>query len=77
MPRVTLDKTSTLYRRFNDWVRGELCRQKKNQTDLARYLGLDQCGISKRMTGQVAWGFKEVLNVIEYLGGDLAEILGR
>lgn len=75
MPRVTLDKPSTSYRRFNDWLRGELRRQKKNQTDLANYLGLDQCGISKRMGGQVAWGFKEVLNAVEFLDGDLKEII--
>ena len=75
MPRVKLDKPSTSYRRFNDWLRGELRRQKKNQTDLANYLGLDQGGISKRMGGQVAWGFNEVLNAVEFLDGDLKEII--
>ena len=75
MPRTTLDKPTTSYRRFNDWVRGELRRQKKSQTDLARYIGIDQCGISKRLSGSTSWGFMEALNAVEYLGGELTEIL--
>ena len=77
MPRTTLDKVGTSYRRTNDWIRGELRRQKKSQEDLAEYVGLDQCGVSRRLGGQTAWGFREILNAIEYLDGDLTEILGR
>lgn len=77
MPRVTIDKTNTSYRRTNDWICAELRRQKKSQTDLANHIGLDQCGVSKRLAGKIGWGFREVLNAVEYLDGDLLEILGR
>lgn len=75
MARATVDKVGTSYRRFNDWVRGELRRQKKNQTDLGNYVGIDQVGVSKRLCGQVGWGLREALNAIEFLDGDIRDIL--
>lgn len=75
MARATVDKTGTSLRRWNDWTRGELKRQKKKQEDLAEYIGIDVTGLSKRLTGKTAWSFREVLNALEYLGGNLNDIL--
>lgn len=73
MTRQTVDATGTKLRRFNDWVRGELKRQKKNQTELATYVGIDQPGLSMRLGDKRAWTLKEYFNVLEFFGVTDAE----
>ena len=68
MTRQTLDVTSSKLRKFNDWIRGELRRQKKNQTELATFVGIDQSGLSLRLCDKRAWTLKEYFNVLEFFG---------
>lgn len=75
MARATVDKTGTSMRRWNDWVRGELKRQKKTGEDLAHYIGCSGAGLSRRLDGQTEWHFPEVLNALEFLEGKLEDIL--
>lgn len=73
MTRQTVDATGTKLRRFNDWIRGELRRQKKNQTELATYVGIDQSGLSLRLCDKRVWTLKEYFNVLEFFGVTDAE----
>ena len=68
MGRRTVEDTATKIRRFNDRIRGELKRQKKNQTELAYYIGTDQSGLSLRMNEKRTWTLKEYFNVLEFFG---------
>ena len=68
MGRRTVEDTATKVRRFNDWIRGELKRQNKNQTELAYYIGTDQSGLSLRMNEKRTWTLKEYFNVLEFFG---------
>ena len=68
MARRTVDTTGTKVRRFNDWLRGEMRRQKKNQEELAYYIGIDRSGLSLRMNGKRAWKLKEYFDTLEFLG---------
>lgn len=66
MPRTNVDRVATKYRRFNDWIRGELREQHKTQRELAEYLNIEQSTLSKRMNGEIEWLFIDVLEVLEY-----------
>ena len=68
MAKRTLDDTGSKVRKFNDWIRGELKRQKKNQTELAYYIGTDQPGLSMRMNGKRSWTLKEYFDTLEFFG---------
>lgn len=68
MGKRTVEDTAKKVRRFNDWIRGELKRQKKNQTELAYYIGTDQSGLSLRMNEKRTWTLKEYFNVLEFFG---------
>lgn len=75
MPRTNVNQCQTKYRRFNDWVRGELKTRHDNQGNLAQYLNLSRSSLTLRLLGKVEWTFKEVLNTAEYFGVDIAEII--
>ena len=75
MPRTNVDMTGRYIRRFNDWLRGEMKRKKVNQTVLAEYLHIAQQTLSLRMCGVSEWPFRDVLEVCEYFGTDLANII--
>lgn len=67
MPRTNVNRVATKYRRFNDWLRGELKEQHKTQKELADYLNIEQSTLSKRMNGLIEWPFMDVLEVLEFL----------
>lgn len=75
MPRTNVDRVATKYRRFNDWIRGELREQHKTQTMLAEYLGIEQSTLSKRMNGDIEWMFRDVLKVLEYFNASFDVLL--
>ena len=75
MPRTNVNQCQAQYRRFNDWVRGELKLRHDSQENLAQYLNLNRKSLYKRLSGKVEWTFKEVLNTAEYFGVDIAEII--
>ena len=60
---------------FNDWLLGEMRRRKIHQKDLAGYIGIDQCGVSKRLSGITEWSFREVLEVLDYMEVSITEVL--
>lgn len=74
MPRTNVNKTETKYRRFNDFVRGEMKRRRQNLGMLADYLNMSRSSLSLRLLGQVEWTFKEFLETLEYLEVDISEI---
>ena len=74
MPRTNVDRPKTQYRRFNDFVRGELKRRHQSQDKLAEYLNMSRPSLSYRLLGEVEWTFLEVLKTLEYFGIEISEI---
>ena len=74
MPRTKVDLTGYKYRRFNDYVRGELKRKHKSQEMLANYLNMKRPSLTLRLLGKVEWTFREVLDTLEYLETEITEI---
>lgn len=75
MPRTNVNRVKTKYRRFNDWLRGELKEQRKTQNELADYLNIEQSTLSKRMNGLIEWPFRDVLEVLEFFNASFEEVL--
>lgn len=75
MVRATCDITGTKCRKFNDFVRGELRRRKIKQEDLADYLGVGRCTITSRLNGTIEWYLRDAINVAEFFGVTLDEIM--
>lgn len=75
MPRTNVDRVATDYRRFNDFIRGELRRKKLNHDALADYLGVSRSTISNRLNGNIEWSLRDAFRAAEFLEADLKEIL--
>lgn len=75
MPRTNIDIVSIQYRKFNDFVRGELARQNYTQLDLAELLGLDRSSISLKLNGKVEWSLRESLKTLEFLNAEAVDFL--
>ena len=75
MPRTNVDRVATSYRRFNDFIRGELRRRKLKQSDLANYLDVNRSTLSKKMNGDLGWSLRDALKAMEFLDADIKEIL--
>ena len=65
---MKFNKTSQEYRQLNDFVRGEMKRQKISQDDIAYSLNLSQASISQKLSGKTEWTLWEMFNVFELLG---------
>ena len=65
---MKFNKTSQEYRQLNDFVRGEMKRQKISQDDVAYSLNLSQASISQKLSGKTEWTLWEMFNVFELLG---------
>lgn len=75
MPRTNVNRVKTKYRRFNDWLRGEMKSRKVRQAELAEYLNISQATLSKRMNGEIGWLFEDVLEVLDYFNASFEEVL--
>lgn len=75
MPKTNVDRVKADYRRFTDFVRGELKRQKLRQRDLAMYLKVDDSTLSKKLNGGLGWSLMDALTTMEYLNVNIKEIL--
>lgn len=64
---MKINQTSKEYRQLNDFIRGEMKRQKVSQSSLAYTLNLTQGSISQKLAGQTEWTLWEILNVFEIL----------
>ena len=74
MPRTNVNRVKTKYRRFNDWLRGELKDRHIRQKELADYLNIEQSTLSLRINGKVEWLFRDVLEVLYFLGVGFDEV---
>lgn len=74
MPRTNVNRVKTKYRRFNDWLRGEMKHKRVRQTELAEYLNIEQSTLSMRMNGEIQWPFMDVLEVMEYFNASFEEV---
>lgn len=74
MPRTNVNRVATKYRRFNDWLRGELKERHIRQSELADYLNIEQSTLSMRLNGQIEWLFRDVLEVLYFLGVGFDEV---
>lgn len=76
MPRTKVDTIRYTINHFNDYIRGELRRQKKRQKDLAEYLGISTATLSQKLNNEVEWSFKQFLKVCEFFGKEIEEVIG-
>ena len=60
------------YNQLNDFIRGEMKRQKISQDDMAYRLNLPRASISKRLNGVSEWTAREIINVYEFLGIEMS-----
>ena len=67
MPRTKVDIIGYRYRQINDFIRGELRRQKIPQIKLAEYLGISQAALSLRLNGTNEWPLRDFLETMEFL----------
>ena len=75
MPKTNVDRVKRDYRRFNDFIRGELRRQNLSQNDLSDYLNVDKSTLSKKLNGGLGWSLMDALKAMEFLDADIKEIL--
>lgn len=75
MPRTNVNRVTNKYRRFNDWLRGELNARNMKQEELAEYLNIKQPTLSGRINGVIEWPFRDVLEVLDLFKVSLGEIL--
>lgn len=68
MAKVQLTQTQKRLRQFSIWVSGSLRVNDQTQGDLARYLGIDQSGVSMKIRGKTPWSLREYFEVQEFLG---------
>lgn len=68
---MKFNKISQVYRQLNDFIRGELKRQKMSQKDLGYSLNLSQQVISKRLMGKIDWTLWEFINALDDLGYEI------
>ncbi len=57
-------------------VRGWMARERVNQTQMARLLGISQSNFSKRLRGSVPFPVSELAIIASYFGITLGELLG-
>ena len=74
MGRIACNKSQRMYRRFNDFVRGELKRKKIKHEELAEYLNLTRPALTLKLNDTTAWSLEQALDTIEFLEADIAEI---
>lgn len=66
MPKIVSTEQREM-NRFSDFVRGELIRQRKRQTDLAAYMYVSKQTICYKMRSG-SWTGRDVVQVLQFLG---------
>lgn len=74
MSKTNVDKVGTEYKKFNNWLRGELKERHIRQKELADYLNIEPSTLSMRLNGQIEWLFRDVLEVLYFLGVGFDEV---
>ena len=75
MPKTNVDLVAVQYRKFNDFVRGELSRQNYTMQNLGDYLGISYSSVSYKLANKVDWSFREVLKTLEFLNAEGSDFL--
>lgn len=70
MPKVYLSIEERECNRFSDFIRGELKRQKKRNSDLAYELNLSPGSITQKLNGSVKWSLPEIIQALNYLDSE-------
>ena len=65
---MKFNQTSKQYNQLNDFIRGEMNRQRISQDSLAYSLNLTRVSVSRKLSGKVDWTLWEILNIFEILG---------
>lgn len=65
---MKFNKISQDYKQLNDFIRGEMKRQKISQENLAYSLNLTRVSVTRKLSGKVDWTVWEIFNVFEILG---------
>lgn len=73
MAKVQLSQTQKQLRAFSVWVSGSLRVNGQTQADLARFLNLDQSGVSMKIRGKTPWSLKEYFMIQEYFGEEFRQ----
>lgn len=74
MPKTNTDQVTVRYRRFNNFVRGELRARHLKHEDLANYLGIERSTLTARLLGRIEWSLRDALRVLEFFGCGFDEI---
>ena len=69
-------ETDPMAAQIGDEIRAWLGRKRRNQSDLARHLGLARSGVSHRMRGSREFSIGELIEIAAWLGISLADLLG-
>ena len=65
---MKFNKISQDYKQLNDFIRGEMKRQKISQENLAYSLNLTRVSVTRKLSGKADWTVWEIFNVFEILG---------
>lgn len=65
---MKFNETDVKYRQLNDFIGGELRRQKVRQSTVATWLGIPQSSVARRLSGEIEWSAREVISLFELLG---------
>ena len=67
MPKLRLTTEERECNRFSDFIRGELKRQNKKQSDLADVLNLPAETVARRLNGKTRWTLPEIVTAVDFL----------
>lgn len=73
MAKVQLSQTQKQLRQFNIWTSGMLKVNGQTQADLARFLNLDQSGVSMKLRGKTPWSLREYFEVQQFFGEEFRQ----
>lgn len=76
MPKLRPTPEHRAISRFNEFVRDAMVRHNMTQTELAKAIGIDQSGLSKRFKHKYRWELTEMFRVCELFGEDFAILEG-
>ena len=74
MPKTNTDQVTVRYRRFNNFVRGELRARHLKHEDLANYLGIERSTLTARLLGRIEWSLRDAFKALEFLESDFGDI---
>ena len=65
---MKFESVNRKYQKLNDFIRGEMRRQKVTQEALAYRLNITPISVSNKLNGKTEWSAREIINIYEFLG---------